>query len=358
MFCIAAFIILGILSIFSARYRRLAGEAWKCVARKTTFRKCDTNFKENLKSRLLSGLAVRRPRLARFFERWIEVLAFIFVILTIWSLLTAVRSGLNLYVYDTCHPSNPESCSLGAEACSIDSAQPQFWHSLKTGHLLSWAHADAKQFVNTIERVPDRMKKWQPLSYTTKTSTYYKKFDASKPTALEIVDPGCTFCAQLFKHMQAADIENRYNLTYLPYPIPNPNNNGYKFANSYLMASYLEAIRHQPQLSLATPADWQILQRVFTWQDANHDIYQSKIDFSYTGTQTEALLQKWLGQIGYSPDQIQAIASAAKSQDIKNVLANDRKTVETQIKTVKIPTLLLGSRRYDGAVDTKALERR
>jgi hypothetical protein len=356
VFCIAAFIILGILGIFSARYRRLAAEAWKCVARKTTFRKCDTNFKEDLKSRLLSGLAVHRPRLARFFEKWIEVLAFIFVILAIWSLLTVLRSGLNLYVYDTCNPGHPESCTLSAQACSIDSNYPSFWHSLRTGHLLSWGHNDIKQFVDTIERIPDRMKKWQPLSYTSKTSSYYYAFNPSKPTALEIVDPGCEFCAQLFRNMQAAGIENRYNLTYIAYPIPNPNSNTYKFANSFLIASYLEAIRTQPLSGLKTPADWQILQRIFSWQDPDHIIYQSRIDYVYTGAQVEALLQKWLGQIGYSDQQVQSIVFATKSQAVKSAIAQDRQTVEQQIKTVKIPTLLLGSRRYDGVVDTKALQ--
>lgn len=357
MFCIGSFIILAILGIFSARYRKLAKEAWQCVARKATFRKCDTTFKEDLKSRLLSGMAARRPRLARFFEKWIEVLAFLFVVLTIWSLLTVLRSGLNLYVYDTCHPSNAESCSLGAQSCSIDSAQPQFWHSLKTGHLLSWAHADAKQFVDTIERVPDRMKKWQPLSYTTSTSTYYNKFDPAKPTALEIVDPGCEFCARLFENIQTAGVENRYNLTYIAYPIPNAAKTGYKFANSYLIASYLEAIKSQPgPAGLAVPADWQVLQRIFTWHDNGGPLFQTNINYLYNRTQVQALLQKWLGQMGYSDQQVRAVADAANSQSVKNQIAKNRQTVERKIRTVKIPTLLLGSRRYDGVADAKALE--
>jgi len=54
------------MGIFSAKYRRLAGEAWKCVARKTTFRKCDTNFKADAKARLLGKQVIKRPRLAKF----------------------------------------------------------------------------------------------------------------------------------------------------------------------------------------------------------------------------------------------------------------------------------------------------
>jgi hypothetical protein len=56
MFCIAAFFVLAFLGIFSARYRSLAKKAWVCTARKTTFRKCDTSFKEDTKSLLLGKL--------------------------------------------------------------------------------------------------------------------------------------------------------------------------------------------------------------------------------------------------------------------------------------------------------------
>lgn len=358
MFCIAAFIILGILGIFSARYRRLAAEAWKCVARKTTFRKCDTSFKEDLKSRLLGKMAVSRPKLARFFSRWIEVLAFLFVLLTIWSLFTAVKSGLNLYVYDTCNPNAPESCSLGAEACSIDTIQPSLWQSVKTGHLASWAHRTVNQFGETISQVPDRLKKWNPQQYTPATSSYYFSYSSTKKTALEIVDPGCRFCAQLFRNMKAANIEGRYNLTYIAYPIPDSRNtNGYKFPHSYHIATYLEAIKEQPLKGAKIPADWQILERIFTWKDPVTGVgYQTEINVVDNNQQIDTLLQKWLRNIGYSDEQIQSINQAAQSQKVRDSLAGQRQTVEKQIKTVKIPTLLLNTRRYDGVVDTNQLE--
>jgi hypothetical protein len=47
--------------------------------------------------------------------------------------------------------------------------------------------------------------------------------DPSKPYALEVIDPGCVFCAELFKNIKEADVESRYNLTYMAYPIPDPN---------------------------------------------------------------------------------------------------------------------------------------
>jgi len=359
MFCIAAFIILGILSIFSARYRRLAAEAWKCVARKTTFRKCDTSFKADMKSRLLGKLSVRRPRLAKLLDKWIEVLAFLFVLLTIWSLFMTVKSGLNLYVYDTCNPNAPESCSLGAEACSVDTIQPSLWQSVKTGHIASWAHRTVNQFGETLSQVPDRLKKWNPRQYTTSTSSYYYSFSTTKKTALEIVDPGCRFCAQLFRNMKAASVESRYNLTYIAYPIPDSRNaNGYKFPHSYHIATYLEAIKEQPLAGAKVPADWQILERIFTWKDPATGVgYQTEINVIDNNQQVDNLLQKWLSAIGYSDGQVQSINRAAQSQKAKDNLASQRQIVEKKIKTVKIPTLLLDTRRYDGVVDTNQLKR-
>lgn len=357
MFCIAAFIILAFLGIFSAKYRRLAAAAWKCVARKTTFRKCDTSFKNDMKSRLLGKMSVSRPRLAKFFDRWIEVLAFVFVILMIWSLFFSFKSGLDLYVFGSCNPNNAESCSLGAEACSINTVKPNLWQSIKTGHIASWAHRTINDYGETFSRLPDRVKKWDPQAYTTNTSTYYYRYSSTKPTALEIIDPGCRFCAKLFKNMKAANVEGRFNLTYIAYPIPDTENaNGYKFPHSYQIASYLEAIKEQPLKDAKVSADWQILERIFTWRNPVTDMgYQAEINAFYTNKQVDDLIQKWLKNIGYSDGQIQSIANSAKSAKVKASIADQRQTVEKKIKTVKIPTLLLDSRRFDGVVSSQKL---
>ena len=353
MFCIAAFIVLSILGIFSVRYRRLAASAWKCVARRVSFRKCDTNFKEDLKSRLLGKTAAKHPRRARFLEKWLDVLAFIFVILMVWSLLVAVRSGLDLFVYGTCHPANSESCSLGAKACSIESVEPQFWQSLKSGHILSWGHSQVNQFGQAVSRIPDRLKKWDPASYTTKTSSYYRPYDSTKPTALEVLDPSCEFCAKLFTNLQQAGVEDRYNLTYIAFPIPIPQqNNVYKFPHSYLEASYLEAMQRQPLKGAPVPADWQLLAKLFTGKDPATGIgYQAEINLpGYGDNKVEGILKTLLAEIGYSPSQIQNLTKLSKSETVKTSIANHRSVVENQIKTVKIPTLILGTRRFEGLV--------
>jgi len=83
MFCIAAFIVFLFLGIFSVRYRKLAKKAWSCVARKLTFRPCEIGFKEDAKNILIGKLILTKPKLAKFLDKWIELFATIFVILSI-----------------------------------------------------------------------------------------------------------------------------------------------------------------------------------------------------------------------------------------------------------------------------------
>ena len=94
MFCIAAFIVLGLISIFSASKRQLAKKAWGCTLRRVTFRPCDTSFKEEAKSHLLARVANKTPRLVKVADIGIEIISFLLVFLTVWSLLIAVKSGL------------------------------------------------------------------------------------------------------------------------------------------------------------------------------------------------------------------------------------------------------------------------
>lgn len=358
MFCIAAFIVLIFLSIFSAKYRKLAGNAWKCVARKTTFRKCDTSFKEDTKSMLLGKLIITRPRLAKFLDKWLDVIAFIFVALTIWSLAVVIKSGINLYVYDTCNPNNSESCSIGAEACSITSSSIGFWGSLRSGDIIDWTKDEVSQFGETLSRIPDRMKKWQPRQYTDEYSSYYNTFDESKPVALEVIDPGCIFCANLFKNTKEAKVEQNYNLTYIAYPIPdNIQPSGYKFPHSYHIVSYLEAIKLHPKNDVYPTADWQILERLFTWIDESRNIpYQQSVNSFYNEEEVDNLLASWLQDFGYSDLEIEEISKLADSQEVKDRIAEQKRIVDDEIKTVKIPTVLLDTRRFDGVVEASKLD--
>lgn len=357
MFCIAAFIVLAIISIFSASHRKLAKKAWGCTMRRITFRPCDTSFKEEAKSKLLSHVAKRTPKLVKAADIGIEVASFALVILTIWSILSVMYSGLNLFVWGTCTPNQASSCSLGAETCSIDKIDKSFWELTGEGKPLDWFVAQAEALGNTIANIPIRLKTWNAEDYLPQNVSYYHKKDDAKPTALEIIDPGCSVCGRLFKNIKDAGFEDKYNLAYIAYPIKNPYKEGeYKFANSYTVTRYLESIKINPLNGLKKPADWQIIERIFTSKDADNISYQIKINTMLDKAQTEALIQSWLGEIGYSADQIKQIITDANSQKVTDIINQNYEIVDKKVNTVKIPTIIFGGQRRDGLVSIQNLK--
>ncbi len=356
MFCIAAFIIFLFLGIFSVRYRKLAKKAWSCVVRKITFRPCEIGFKEDAKNVLIGKLILTKPRLAKFLDRWIELFAAIFVILSIWSLLVVFQSGLNLFVYDTCTPKNVESCSLGGESCGISTGQETFFEAAKNLNLLSWAKNETLFFFETVSRIPDRFKNWQPEEYVDESATYLKPFDLKKQIALEIIDPGCKFCAKLLKNIEIAQFQNIYNLTYIPYAIPDPNSpGGFKFPNSPLVISYLEAVKIYP-LDSSPPADWQILEKLFLSKNEEGGSYQENFNLLYSRDEAEKILISWLSDIGYTNEQIEKIKKISRSDEVKNKIKKQIQIVEDKIRTIKIPTIIFNERRYDRVIGPEKLK--
>ncbi len=356
MFCIAAFIIFIILGIFSARYRKLAKKAWVCVGRKLTFRPCEIGFKEDTKNILIGKLIFTKPKLAKFLDKWLDLFATIFVVLSIWSLLVVFQSGLNLLVYDTCTPKNIESCSLGGEACGISTGGQTFIKAVKNLEVLSWTKDEILFFVDTVSRIPDRFKNWKSEEYIDESATYYMPFNPDKQIALEIIDPGCKFCAKLFINIQTAQFENNYNLTYIPYAIPDTaSSGGFKFPNSPLIISYLEAMKIYP-LDSEIPADWQILEKLFLDKTPEGVSYQENFNLLYSKKEAEDILIGWLKNIGYNDKQINKIQEASKSDGVKNQIQKQVKVVEDEIRTIKIPTIIFDERRYDRVIGPEKLK--
>lgn len=360
MFCIAAFIVLGILSIFSARHRVLAKQAWACVIRRVTLRPCDSNFKETTKAALLSRIAHKGPHVIRAADIALDMAAFAVLLLTVWSLFVAVKSGINLYVYGTCNPSNASSCSLGAQACSIDSNQPGFWRAIREGDIIVWFGHEFSQFGESISLIPSRWKNWNAVEYLPANASYYQTYDPSKPTAVEIIDPGCQFCAQLFYNTKLTDFAGRFNLSYIPYAIPDSSSEGgYKFRHSLLIVSYLEAIRRQPaaaSLEQNPPADWFVLERVFTGSHPLNVSNQQAINTLLNKEQVEQLLNEWLVEYGYTEQELTALRTDAVSNEVANLINANKQLVTERINTVKIPTLLFNGRRYHGVVQPEDLQ--
>lgn len=345
MICILAFILLLIfypILGFFPEYRALYKKSWSCVFKKLTLRPCDMNFGEEIKSRLLSRFIFRFPSLTKFFSKTFSVWAFLLVTFTLWTLFASLAAGLNLFVYDTCNPETGASCSLSGNACGVNSYQPK-------GILDEWLIEPALQFGKTISLVPNRLKTWKAEEYLSTSRTFYAPFDPKKPTALEIIDPGCKFCKELFQKIKKTGFDERYNLSYLVYPIPNKGNpTGSQFRASKLIAEYLEAVKKVPLSKATVSADWQLLDEVFTDQEKFNEGYES----SEIPKAIEVILQK----IGYSKDQIIRLRSLTTSTEIQNNLEEQRKLVEEKIHTIRIPTIMFGKRRFDRVPSEKELE--
>lgn len=358
MFCIAAFVVLVFCGIFSAAYRQLARKAWHCVVRRITFRPCDINFSEEMKGKLLGKIILVHPRLARFLDRWIDAFAWLFAVLTVWSLASVAVSGLNLWIYDTCSPGNPEGCSLSGEACSIGSYRPGFWESVRKGQPLVWASSEEETFRDTLSMIPARFRTWHAQDYIPPGSRTYRPVDPARPWALEIVDPGCSACAHLFRNIEAAGFEDRYNLTYLAFPIPQAGTwTGYKFINSYLIAQWLEATKRvQPAHPTSdVPADWRLLEKIYTGADAKGIPWQERFDLTFGPDEARAAMKEFCREFGYSEEEIRQIAQMAASKEVADRVRANRETVEQRVRTVKIPTILFGGRRYDRVVAIEKL---
>jgi len=112
MFCVLALIVFSLLGIFSASHRQLAKEALDCVFRRVTFRPCHADFREKIKGKILARLLNRSVIVAKIFNKYFELLSWLFFILMVISTIWVVRGGINFYLYGNCNGINQEGFCL------------------------------------------------------------------------------------------------------------------------------------------------------------------------------------------------------------------------------------------------------
>lgn len=375
MVCIVAFVVVLLGSAVSARYRRLLGRAAACAWRRVRFRACDTTFRDDVKASLLAPLATRAPRLVRPASIGIEVVAWLLVLSMIVSVYLLGRSGLNLFVYGTCDKQDAQSCSLAAEMCSIDGA-PGFAATLATGDVIGAFAQEASSLAETIAAVPSRLRTWDAAEYAPIAPTYLGGYRPDLPTAVEIIDPGCRFCAQLLRNVHESGFAQNHNLTYLVYPIPSES--GSRFANSPLVARFLTAVRlHDAERAVdadvdvdadaggtadasgagatdGETADWHVLEQIFTGTVADGTAAQTWLNAADPAAAQEQL-DAWAAEAGYTPDDIAAVHALAGSDAVAAELARVEAMVRDDIRTLAIPSLIAGGSLRSGLVDVDTL---
>ena len=100
--CIVALVVFSVLSIFSARYRPLAKDAFKCFYKMATLRPCDVRLEEKIKAKMTSKL---------MFVPNFKIISWIFTIAFFASLIYSAYGIYNLLVFGYCEPGNP-SCEI------------------------------------------------------------------------------------------------------------------------------------------------------------------------------------------------------------------------------------------------------
>ena len=108
MICILALVVFGVLGIFSATHRKIAFEAFDCVFRKITLRKCETGLDTRLKSQITGKFLKFNPKTGRFVYKHFEVISWIFTILFFVSLAYTIVGGVNYYLYGNCNGPNSD----------------------------------------------------------------------------------------------------------------------------------------------------------------------------------------------------------------------------------------------------------
>lgn len=346
MVCIAAFIVLVVIGIFAAlisifnrdfgkKYLSLLKKSFHCFGKRVRLQKCDTNFADDIKTTLLKKVVIKNPKLVKPLSIVIEVASALIILVSAWSLIEVTKGGLALWVFGTCNVSQPSNCALGAESCSIDEDN------------LNWFTEWGEIFSN----IPDRLKAWDAeaivkdsdltLAYTLGNSSA-----AAKDAALALVDPGCSVCMQSYKNLQSsADFRATHKIYVVIYPIKNPNGS-YRFANSALIARYMLATN---KVVGSSEYSEKILGRIFTEFNGQGINYQSVFNSSdLSASAAEELLLSWLKEWGLSADQAAKVKSLAASEEIQQILDQNTAIIDQQIKPKGIPTFIYDGKKHLG----------
>ncbi|MDO8538110.1 MAG: thioredoxin domain-containing protein [archaeon] len=116
MICLIALIVLGILSIFSAKYRADARQAFDCVFKRITLRKCDTAFDQKMKARITTKISLKFPNAGKFLFKHFEAISWILTIITILSILGVLFGVYNFVAFGNCNgPDSTAFCAFSPE---------------------------------------------------------------------------------------------------------------------------------------------------------------------------------------------------------------------------------------------------
>lgn len=101
--CLVALPVLALLGLFSAKYRTLAKESFRCVFTTLTFRACDASVDTRIRAQITADLAKTSKPLARFTRKYFTLLSYAFVILTVLTVGYVGYAGTQYYLWGSCY---------------------------------------------------------------------------------------------------------------------------------------------------------------------------------------------------------------------------------------------------------------
>ena len=359
MLCIVSFFILLVLSIFSAPKRKLLKQSWSCVTRRVTFRACDASFAHDIRTKVLAPVALKVPRLVRPLSGLITLAAWVTIISLVSMMYIVLRGGLNLIAYGTCDRAEPEACLLtGQEACGIPSDDPGFLELIFQGNVVGAFRQEITSMGDTLQTIGTRFRHWDAAEFAPEFASFKGGYREGLPVVMEILDPGCIFCARLAENIAESGIAETTNVTYLLYPILREGEP--EFPHSYLIAQYLTAIRifEHGTPAANNPTDWALLYKMFSENEPQRGV-NWQVWFNAVATPEQALeqLHTWLTDLGYSETDIARVSSLAASEQVAQILTESRYTVDHRIRTITIPTLIADGSIHRGLVSVEQLRR-
>lgn len=274
MVCVAAFLVLSIISIFSASHRALAREALDCVLRRVTLRPCNTGFREKIKAQLTGKLLTKLPAVARFVSKRFELLSWILLISTVLSLFWAGKGIYNFYMYGSCNGLNKSGF------CALDPTGENNKISQAGGSCAVGSGDESKVSLKDVD-----------------LSSFPSKNIGAKDSIVFIGCFSCDYTRKTYPVIKEFLSKNKVNYTFAHYPI--------KGETTYILPLGYCAYQQDKEKF------WQFVDKLFESKkedDANPE-YVNKV----------------LSDLGYSMDNIN---QCSESQETKSAVVRQRVELE------------------------------
>ena len=345
MVCIAAFIILALIGVFVAfisifkpkvgkAYLKAMKKAWGCLWKKVRLQKCETGFKDDVKNGLLSKVIIKHPKWVKPLSVLIEILSIVIVVVTIWAILTAIKSLLALWALGSCNVTKPSACSLGAEVCSIDESEPTTPIESIGRWFTEWGEI--------FEAIPDKFKSYDANDYNFNYISVNNGEVDGLPIVVDIFDPGCSVCMISYRNQKDIGFFDTHNVRLVPFAIQDANDT-YKFKNSETIVRYMFAAEQ-----LKSDLSLYIIDKIFTAKNSEGISYQTKFNEDYSYEEAISKIESWLKEAGVDKAGVEEIHQIANSPEITDKMKENREIVEKQLRVKGIPTIITDGRKHTG----------